>query len=40
MQAAAVKSYNCKNEPARESRRVDFPDPEGPIIAMIRPGSA
>lgn len=29
-----------KNEPARESRRVDFPDPEGPIIAMIRPGSA
>lgn len=29
-----------KNKPARESRRVDFPDPEGPIIAMIRPGSA
>lgn len=27
-------------KPANESRSVDFPDPEGPIIAMILPGSA
>lgn len=28
------------NEPAKVSRSVDFPEPEGPIIAMILPGSA
>lgn len=26
--------------PAKESRRVDLPDPEGPITAMILPGRA
>jgi hypothetical protein len=27
-------------KPANASRRVDFPDPDGPIIAKILPGSA
>lgn len=29
-----------EREPANESRRVDFPEPEGPIMAIILPGSA
>ncbi len=38
--AARLASSSSFFLPARESRRVDLPEPEGPMIASMPPGSA